>query len=397
MADQPTVADFQPTTVADFQPNADEQPSITKHDPETYAALTVQNATKDFQQQGLSPYVTGDTLLGIHNNALQKAQDFKADIAKTEAAKALELQQRQVAAQRPAEGQPSLLEKEEQERSGVALMKEQALRQSAEGADAAAESAALAKPGQPGPYIKALPDDQVQRLEHLDNAYDALNNMQKLHANVLDSALGAGGNVRSLIGDVIKTGQTSGPARALEAYTDESLTPLAVGILGDKASGATKANIQDQLRGTIPDRGDTLGSAGNKIYLMKMNIIKQLDTMQQMNQGRYATAKINSLYQNLNQDFTSPDVKKWNPINPSTAAPVVNVGNSPEGKAQVATAASAGATPAPDPAVTPVPGQQQPQGPTPNQGGIPSVQQQASGQQAQPFDLNKFLFGGFGS
>lgn len=394
----PTVGDFQPATTGDFQAAGDVQPSITQHDPETYAGLTVQNAIKGLSQQGLTPYMEGKDVIDLHKQALDRAQNFQADIAKQAAAKQQELVQRGLAAQRGPQGQPSLLETEEAEKAGVAMKKELAQKQAEQGPMAQAESASMAsQPGAQGPLIQALPDDQRVRLEHMETAYQTLNNLQQIHANTVQSAIGAGGNIRSRIGDLFQTSATNKYARALESYTDESLTPLAVGILGDRAAGATKANIQEQLRGTIPDRTDTLESAGNKIFLMKQNLMTQLQSMRDLNRGKYSTGEISNLYMDLNKDFQSPDVQKFDLTKPlNQQQPVVNVGNSPEGKAQIATAASAGATPPPVPAVTPAPAPAVSPTPAPAQQNQPQQQNPQAAQQ-QPFDIMKFMFGGVGS
>lgn len=359
-----TVADFQPSTQTgqtdQFVPSAAQTtiPSITQNDPESYAGLTVENARQFLQGRGYP--VTWDDLKPIHEQALSQAQSFQADLAKTQAQKNLELQQRVLATQRGPQGQASLLETERAEEQGVALKKEQALEQWKQGGTASAEAAQLAQPGQPPPDIKELPADQRLRLEHLQTSYNALNDLQTLHTNMVNSAWGAGGNIRSTIGNLLQTDKTNKYARAYEALQDEQLTPLAIGVLGDKAAGATKANIQEQLAGTIPDRSDTLESAGNKIFMMKKNIMDQLTAMRTQNKGTYSTGEISDLYANLGANFNSPATQKYNLLSDQT--PIVQVGNSPQGRQQVANAVlaginqpNAGASPTPQPAGSPVP------------------------------------------
>jgi hypothetical protein len=377
-----TLNEFKPAD--QFVPHEDVQPSITQHDPETYAGLTAGNALKEIWKLGLP--VNGDQIIAIHNTALERAQNFQADTAKEQERKTLELQARAKAAERGPKGEASLLETERAEEAAVALRKEQAQKQYEQGALASAESASLApKPGEPGPFIAKLPDEQRVRLEKLGTAYKAINDMQVLHAKTATSTAGAGGNIKSLLGDVIQTAHTSGYARALEAYTDANLTPIAVGVLGDKAAGATKENIQQQLRGTIPDRSDTIESAGNKIFLMKRNIMNQLQEMKKNNLGTYSTGEIGNLYMDLDKDYESDATQQWNLLNPQNDKPTVQVGNSAEGRQQVANALYAGtgqvaptATPGPTPAPTPGPTPGPTPAPTPAPPGSPIQQLQAT-------------------
>lgn len=342
-----TVSEFQPQTAGQVPPAQNEfvasplntEPSITQHTPRTYALLSTQQQINDLQAQG--KVVTQDDLAAIHKDAFDRAQNFQADIAKTQASKTLELQQRAAAAQRGPQGQPSLLETEEAQRAGTGMQIEQLKEGAAASEQAAQLSQATGKPA----YIKALPDDQRQRLEKLENAYQMLNNLQGLHQNMVQQAPGTGGILRNTIGGLFtQPGLTSKYARDFMAYQDETLTPLALGVLGDKAAGATKENIQQQLLGTVPAMNDTIEQAGNKIFMMKDNIMRQLQTMSDLNYGRYSTAEIDRLHTNLSKDFTSNDVQKYNPFTPAQQTPLVQIGTSPQTAATITNAITAGLT-----------------------------------------------------
>jgi hypothetical protein len=72
-----TVDEFQEQGTApraEFVALGDQAPDITKHDPNTFAALTAQNALKTLYAQGLQP--TGDDVKGIFTKALDSANDY---------------------------------------------------------------------------------------------------------------------------------------------------------------------------------------------------------------------------------------------------------------------------------------------------------------------------------
>ena len=360
-----TASEFQPTgnqpAASDaFQPAGDEQPNLIKHDPVTYGMLSLHQKLKDLQSGGF--FVSGDQAVDMFNKAWEQSSNFQADIAKAEEAKALELRQRAAATVRgPAtqqypQGTPSLLEQEETERAGIAQLKEQQQEQFKQGPVASAEAAQLSQQAGHPVFIQQLPTDQRTQLAQIQTGYERLNNMQTLYGNLVKSApLVAGGLLQNKIGALVsQPGAWNTAAKDFNAYQDESVTPLAVAVFGDKASSATKDKQVEMLKETLIQPGDTLEQAGHKIFMQKNTLMERLNAMKNANQGTISTGEINNTINQLTPDFTSKETQANNMYAPKPP-PVVQVGNSAQGKAQIAAAASAGATPAPTVTPTPTP------------------------------------------
>jgi hypothetical protein len=346
-------------------------PDMMTQDPNTFAALTAHRYMQTTYDQGLSP--TGDDVKKAFSEALGKAQDYHKTLAEEQEKKNLELQQRGLAvtsgitgaeetaksqAQKQVERQQQIWELAPQKELGgesplTLRAKEQAavekqktleIETAKQGPEAAAETAAYnaAHPNQAPVVIQALPDKEGEKLSGIENGYAKVNDLQDLHAQATESAA-FGGVLKNRLGAFFtQPGVTSDKVRTFFAAQHAAITPLAIGLLGDTARAATMPGQQENmLHNIIPDQEDNIPQAGQKIFLMKQNMIQQLQAMHDQNYGKYATTKIDRLLAQLHSDFDSHEVQKWNPFS-TKHQDLVQVGDTAEGKAQVAAGATRG-------------------------------------------------------
>jgi hypothetical protein len=346
-------------------------PDMTTQDPNTFAALSAHRYMQTIYDQGLSP--TGDDVKKVFSEALGKAQDYHKSLAEEQEKKNLELQQRGLAvtsgitgaeetaksqAQKAVERQQQIWELAPQpelagespltlkakEQAAVEKQKTLEIETAKQGPSAALATAEYnaAHPNQAPVVIQALPDHEGEKVSAAETAYAKINDLQDLHAQATQSAA-FGGVLKNRLGAFFtQPGVTSDKVRTFYAVQHGAITPLAIGLLQDTARAATMPGQQENmLHNIIPDQEDNLPQAGQKLFLMKRTLIQQLSAMHNLYYGKYDTRKIDTTLAELHKDYDSPEVQKWNPFSTKNQD-LVQVGDTPEGKAQVAAGATSG-------------------------------------------------------
>jgi hypothetical protein len=333
----PTLADFTEEQPGAFVPEQDVQPDIVKHDPNTFAALTAQNALKTMYAQGLSP--TGDDIKGVYGKALDAANDYHKQLATEQERANLDIAKRQAAIT------SGTLAAEKTTESAIAQAQQEREEQFRQGPTAVAAAKAQGNTG----LVSRLSDTDLTKLDGLSSAYDTTRNLHGYFNNMIQNAPGAGGVLRSVGGGLVTQPWLTSPEyRAFNSYLEGSIVPLGKGIFGDAAVAATKENIQAQMKDMLPNPSDNDASGGQKIFMLKNRIMQNLQAMRddRANAG-YDTTPIDRKIAEFNSDYMSSATQKYNPL-ANSGVPLVQVGTSPQANATTANVnagANAGITP----------------------------------------------------
>ena len=286
------------------------EPSLERHDPETFAGLVTQRAIPILYQQSGQP--SGDTVQRIYEKALDTANDYQKS--------------------RTLAGEQAQLEMAKQQW----------------GEGPGPTKAALAQPGGlSAGKLTGLSDAQEKDLAAYGEGFYALQRMHGLFDNMVQHTATAGGELKSGFGFLSPVGQaTSLEARNYHSYVDFNLVGLAKAIQGDSATGASKDTIQAAMKEALPNDTDNAISGGNKIYNMMDIGYHKLLAMRNSMVGKQDTTNIDNTLVNMQSYMQQPAVQKYNALN-SQNQPVVQMGNS--GVAQAAinnvnAAANAGVT-----------------------------------------------------
>jgi hypothetical protein len=331
----PTLADFQEDAAPGFVAATDEKPDLTKHDPNTFAALTGQDYLKTLYAQGLMP--VADDVKAVEAKALDTAINFHKAVAEGQAAANTDLQKR-IAAVTPTftkDGvrMPSLTEQEEKAKALVEIQKQQAETQWGQGA--AAVAAAQAQPGGiAAGQVSKMTDEQTDKFaSYLEGAH----NIQNLHAlfdAMARNTAGAGGALKSGLGLLTPITQLTSPeARTYHAYAESSVIPLAKGLMGDAATTAGRPDVSAKMLDAMPGNVDNLQSGGQKVFMMLDRNLDNLKTQRDLLRGKgIDTSAVDSKIMDVQRYFDSPDVQKYNPLK----NPVVQLGTSDQANATTA-------------------------------------------------------------
>lgn len=230
------------------------QADITKHDPQTYASLTTNQAIQNLHDQGLMPEVgTGQD---IYKQALQDANQYHSRLAEQQEAANVELQKRQAAVSSGVLGQEKATE------AAVELKKTEALQQWE-------QTGKIDRPS----------DQDESRVNGFVNGYNTADTLQKYHTQMASTTPGAGGWLRSnVLGFVMQPNITSQESKDFNAYLESGIVPLGRGVFGDAAAAATKDTIQQNMRDMLPNTSDNPLSAGHKTFMLKDRIMQNLIT-----------------------------------------------------------------------------------------------------------------------
>jgi hypothetical protein len=293
---------------AEFVALGDQQPDIVRHDPNTFAALTAQNTLKTLYAQGLQP--TGDDIKGVYTKALETANDYHKTIASEQERSQQELARRQAAI---ASG---TLSAEEKTRALVALQKEQAQQQWAQGPSAVAVAGS-----QPGGFaagqVKAMDRPDQKDFAGYIGAFHTIKNLHGLFQNMVEkTGFGAGGVGKSLLGMTTPImNLTNDEARTYRAYAESSLVPLAKGVMGDAATSAAKDKIQENMLSGLPTITDDLVSGGHKIYALLDRNFNEMKTQRDLLHGNgIDTSSIDSQILDAKDYMDRPEVQALNPF-----------------------------------------------------------------------------------
>ena len=369
-----TVDEFQEQGTApraEFVALGDQAPDITKHDPNTFAALTGQTALKTLYAQGLQP--TADDIKGIYNKALDSANEYHKTVAQQQEQANLELQKRAAAVT------SGTLSAEEKAKAIVEIQKQQAQKQWEQGPGAVA--AAASQPGGVAAgQIAKMSDEQSNKMAAYLEGTHNLQNLYTLFNQMATNTIGAGGTIKSGFGLATPlTNITSPEARTYHAYVESSLIPLAKGLMGDAATTAGRPDVSAKMEEALPTNVDNLQSGGQKIFMMLDRNIDNLKTERDiMRKKGVDTSPIDSQILDAQHYYESPEVQKYNPLNNQ---PVVQAGTSDQANATVANL-NAGANAGVQVQPTPVPGNQSAS--TLNSQPLPAQQPVAAQPQSQP-------------
>jgi hypothetical protein len=329
----PTLADFTEETPG-FVPEQDVQPDMVKHDPNTFAALTAQNALKTMYQQGLSP--TGDDIKGVYGKALDAANDYHKNLATQQEQANVEERKRLFELQPlPQLAGESLVSAQAKETAKVEQAKQEQEEQFRQGPSAVAKAAQQGNTG----LVQKLPDADVSKLDGYAGAYETVNNLHSYFKNAIQNAPGTGGVLRGTIGGFFtQPNLTSPQARAFNAYLEGSISPIARGVLGDVPVSATKENIMERLGNKVlPDiSSDNDASGGQRIFMLKQRIMQNLQDFRddRANNG-FDTTAIDRQIGKFNSDFMSSATQKYNPL-AGGGQPLVQTGTSAQANATTA-------------------------------------------------------------
>src|SRR5258707_4397695 len=313
-----TLSEFQEQGTApraEFVALGDQTPDITKHDPNTFAALTGQNALKTLYAQGLIP--TADDIKGIFNKALDSANEYHKTIAQQQEQANLELQKRLAAVK------SGTLAAEKSTEAGVELQKEQALQQ-----------------WQQTGEIHRASDADVKRINGFEQGYTTADKLQQYHKDMAATTPGAAGWLKSnILGFVTQPNITSQETKDFNAYLESSIVPLGRGVFGDAATAATKESIQANMREMLANKDDNPLSAGHKTYMLKDRIMQNLITDRNNAEANHVdTTPWDKAIGRLSGNFTSQDTRQFAPkwANGGDGSPLVNVGTSNQANATTA-------------------------------------------------------------
>lgn len=334
----PTLADFkEDTSPSGFVAAPDERPDLTKHDPNTFAALTGQDYLKTLAAQGLMP--VADDVKAVEAKALDTAINFHKSVAEGQAAANTELKKR-IAAVTPSFTKdgvriPSLTEQEEQQKALVEVQKQQAEQQWGQGASAVA--AAQAQPGGiVAGKVSAMTDEQSNKFaSYLEGGHN-IQNLADLFDQMANSGgVGQGGVLHSGLGLLTPIGNLTSPqARIYHAYAESSVIPLAKGLMGDAATTAGRPDVSAKMLDAMPNAQDNVQSGGQKIYMMLDRNINNLQTERDLLRKRGVdTSPVDSQILDLQSYINRPSIAKYNP---KTQQPVVQVGTSDQANATTA-------------------------------------------------------------
>lgn len=323
----PTLADFQADTdapKAEFVSLGDVQPDITKHDPNTFAALTAQKALTNLYDQGLQP--TGDDIKGIYTKSLDDANSYHSHLAEEQNRAQIELKKRGAAVQ------SGVLSAEEQTKADIERAKQQQEEQFRQGPSAVAAAAEQEKQGGGKGLVTKLSDTDLARLDGLAQGYDTATNLHNYFDQMATKTVGAGGVIKSgVLARITAPDLTSPEYRNFNANLESSIVPLGRGVFGDAAVAATKENIQMQMKDMLPNPSDTGLSGGQKVYMLKQRIMQNLQTLRDDRVAAgYDTTPIDRQIARINSDMTST---RMTALNPLKTEPVVQNGTSSVGTA----------------------------------------------------------------
>lgn len=327
----PTLADFQADTdapKAEFVSLGDVQPDITKHDPNTFAALTAQKALTNLYDQGLQP--TGDDIKGIYTKSLDDANSYHSHLAEEQNRAQIELKKRGAAVQ------SGVLSAEEQTKADIERAKQQQEEQFRQGPSAVAAAAEQEKQGGGKGLVTKLSDTDLARLDGLATGYDTATNLHNYFDQMATKTVGAGGVIKSgVLAKITHPDLTSPEYRNFNANLESSIVPLGRGVFGDAAVAATKENIQMQMKEMLPNPSDTGLSGGQKVYMLKQRIMQNLQTLRDDRVAAgYDTTPIDRQIARVNSDMTST---RMTALNPLKTEPVVQSGTSSVGTATMDT------------------------------------------------------------
>lgn len=312
-----------------------EEPNIVKHTPDTYAGLTGQQALIRMWNQGLYP--TPDDIKSIESSALSRSQDFRKGVAEKQQAEQI-AREHEIYELSPltdakgnvlkdAQGNPvSPTQLKAQEEGQVALQKEQA----EQGPSAAAAAARQGLVGKA--VLNKLPDTESDKLAMYTNGYNSVNDLGNAFSTMMagghsstapvvgkddNPAFGTGGFWRSLGGKLSWVAENTSPAALnFVRQRDISNIPIARSVLGETGATPTKEAMMEKAETLLLPRVQDDELTGNaQLFNFKRSIINNLQTLFNVNKGKYDTSQISEALANLHSDFDSAAVQRWNPVN----------------------------------------------------------------------------------
>src|SRR6516162_8369110 len=319
MADQPdqlaTFTEDAPRAELVQQP-VDQQPDITKHRPNDYAALTAQQALQTTYGQGLMP--TREQIFGIYDQALKDANQFHSHLAEQQASAITELQKRQQAL-------PILAA----EKATEASVQEQQ-KQFEQGAGAVAQAKQQGGSG----LVQRLGPDDLTKLDAFATSYNSVNDLGQYFNKMMEKPhLGVGGQWKSLAGKMrLFADATSPEALAFDRARESSIVPVGRGVMGETGASPTKESmIQIAEALNLPRIQDDEETGNQGIFMLKKRIMQNLQAFRddRYNAG-FDTTSIDRQIGKLNSDFASDNTQKWDPLR---TAPIVQAGTSAQADA----------------------------------------------------------------